>query len=178
MGNKNEVAKNGKILILKTDDTFEFRDYEGYLSIRDAVGGSIDVLMSQDMPISKLDVGFEDIKLDFFCNDEFLIDDRFDKVNAIATFMRENENPVYGDVAVLISMPDGDNRGFGIKGKFGDEKGVITERRIIAEAMDNMIKTNKDYLADIHKDLDGLENKPKPTMELGTFDNLDEFFKS
>ena len=152
-----------KIIILKSDDTIESKEYKGYDSIHDAVDGLIENCGRTQLPLA---IG-KPLSVSFWCNEEFLIrnDEKFDKVNAIASTICGQE--IRGDVAVTVDVwnENGlDSRGFKyLEEEVGDGEieEAICEHWLAADTLLLYINQNKDILKEMHEKYDGNKSEPK-----------------
>ena len=94
------------IIVLKANDTMTKKPYEGFESLRETVEGTISYFHSA---VVQTILG-KRLNVDMICNDEFAIDndEKFDKVNALASVMSGQE--IRGNVAVIVDLENGENR--------------------------------------------------------------------
>ena len=166
MYGKAEVDTMYRGIIIDGNDNVTTKEYTNYKDINDAVGG----VFSRCGSIG-IEIPFQgNVKCDIFCNDEFLIsdDEQFDKINAIATLMTNQD--IRGNVFILVNEGE-DNRGFEyIETPDGEED--ICECWMAEDLLMRFITNNREIIEQIHKDFDG--NKPEPRFELYDLDDMDK----
>ena len=155
---------NGKIIIITPDDTIKSMDYVNWETLQQAVGGNFEHFHSDKLEIPM----FDNIPISFWCNEEFLIrdDEKFDKINAVATLLCGQE--IRGDVAVSAdenSLDGVRSRGF----KYAEEENdgeieeAICEHWFAEDTFMLFINRNKDAIRKVHEELDN--KKARPTMK-------------
>lgn len=150
-----------KILIITPKDKVEFKDYTGYESLRNTVEGTISYF-------HKTNIG--NLKVDMICNDEFLLDDRFNEVNAFATLL--SGQIIYGNVAMVVYKGHGENRGF----EFRDND-ITCEAISLKLALENTMKDDlcSEMLKLYHEKYD--KEKPEPKIQFKSYKNIDDFLR-
>lgn len=166
------MSAHQKMIILTPDDTVKTADYENYDSLHNAVDGLYEVFHEDKLPLDM--IGKKPLDISFYCNEEFLIrsDEKFEKINAIASALAGQE--IRGDVAVLVrtETPDGyDIRGFEyLEEEVGDGEieEAICECWCAEDTFMLFASRNKEALCDLHKRLDN--NKSEPHFEFTVFE--------
>lgn len=159
---------DSKLIIIHSDDTISNADYNGYESLRDAVGGLIEHFYDVNIPVEpNLCNGKETLPLVMYCNEEFAIDndEKFDKINAVASLISNME--IRGDVAVVVDAGYGESRGFEYKEYAVDgcePEEDFCECWAVEDTLLALINNRKKELEKIHKDFDN--NKSKPHIEI------------
>lgn len=157
-----------KIVVLKAEgDKVEIADFEDYKSIQNVVGGLMEHFY--DTTIAS---PFEKYRLPaiMFCNEECLLRDDLKTVNALATALYGN--PIYGDVAVLKDLGNGDDTGFDYKTLEPDGEETICECWMVEDYLTRLINNNKDTLEKLHKQYD--DNKPEPFFMVTSMDDMEK----
>lgn len=98
------------IIIITNDEQVKSMEYEDFHTIQKAVSGNFDIY-DHDRIFRK--ANGEIILLLFHCNDEALLIDseEMNKINA-AAYLLNNEAVIYGNIAVLIDIGEGESIGF------------------------------------------------------------------
>lgn len=157
-----------KIIVITPNDTIELQDYTDYKSLQQAVNGMIERFHSDRLPI-----GAGGLKIDLFCNEEFLLieSEEFNKVNAVASLMSGQE--IRGNVAVTVYAGDGESRGFEYKEAMidGEMQEDICECWVAEDLVMRYIAANRSALKELHDRLDN--NKSEPYFEITSWDSKD-----
>ncbi len=145
-----------KLILITPEDEVKNAPYEGYKDVSNGVDGVISRLTTLD-----IETPIGNIECDVYCNDCFLIEDRFDKCNAIATIL--TGTPIYGNVVIL--QRDGLDRNKGFE-YFENEEGEedLCECWFVEDRIMLYANRNRDVLKEVHESLD--KNKPEPTFEV------------
>lgn len=157
-----------KIVVLKAEgDKVETVDYDGYKSISAVTDGLIEHFRDEKIPTP-----LGNLNATLYCNEEGLLREDLKTVNAIATLLYGQ--PIYGDVAVLKDLGDGDDTGFEYKEEENDgvKEETICECWFVEDAFMLAINGNKDKLAELHKQYD--DNKPEPFIMVTSMDDMEK----
>lgn len=150
-----------KILVITPKDEVELKDYTGYESLSDTVEGTISYFHKAD---------FDNLKTDMICNDEFLLDDRFNEVNAFATLL--SGQVIYGNVAMIVYKGHGENRGFEYK-----NNDITCEAISLKMALENTMKDGlcSEMLKLYHEKYD--KEKPEPKIQVKNYKDIDDLLR-
>ena len=141
-----------EILVLGCDDNIYTCSYgeneKAYKTTQKAVGGMFEYFDNVPM---KLELGNVKrvAKIDFICNEEFLIDDNIQKVNALTERLTGRDD-IYGDVAVLIDLGNGKNRGF-----------TEVEKNLFVDVVEDLKETFKERIEKLHEEKDNNKELPE-----------------
>lgn len=157
-----------KIVVLKAEgDKVETVDYDGYRSIYAVTDGLIEHFHDEKIPTP-----LGNLNATLYCNEEGLLRGDLKTVNAIATLLYGQ--PIYGDVAVLKDLGDGEDTGFEYKET--EENGVkeetICECWFVEDAFMLAINKNKNKIEALHKQYD--DNKPEPFIKVTSMDDMEK----
>ena len=153
-----------KIIILTSNDEIQTEDYTDYNSLQNAVEGSIKHFNT--LPNVQLVPIDPPIKVDMWCNEEFANSDKESckRLNTIATALNGG-NLIYGNVALTVLSPEGEQRGFRYSEK-ADGKKDICECYFMEDRLLHMRKGMEQdgIIADLHAQFD--HSKPKTNVEI------------
>jgi hypothetical protein len=138
-----------KFIVITDDEQVLLEDYNGYEGKRALTGGIFEHFFSQDVNLN----GKNDVQIDFWCNEEFLYLDEYQKLNALASII--SGDVIYGPAVldVLDDPYEGTNRGFTEK-----------EAAHLKTILEVTAKINQGMLKKMHEQYD--YNKPDPRFEV------------
>jgi hypothetical protein len=143
---------SAKFIVITDDDQILLKDYkEGCGAISEIVDGCIGHFFTDEVNLN----GRNDITVDFWCNDEFLYRDDYQKYNALASSL--SGATVYGPVVldVLDDELEGTSRGF-----------TEAEASYFQKLLEVTVKINQGRIRQMHERYDF--NKPEPRFEFVT----------
>ena len=158
-----------KIVVLKAEgDKVEIADFEDYKSIQNVVGGLMEHFWDGTLPMAN----GKDMKAIMYCNEEGLLRDDLKTLNAFATSLYGQ--PIYGDVAVLKDLGNGEDTGFEYKEDEVDgvKEEAICECWFVEDVLALSINHNRDKLEELHRQYDN--NKPEPFIMMTSMDDMEK----
>lgn len=162
-----------KAIIFTPDDNIESVDYKDWHTINEAVGGTFQTC--GNISFGHPEKSFEEaLQLTMFCNDEFLVrdDKEFEKVNAIATLLSDEE--IRGNIILVadVETPDGiASRGFEYAEANGEQ--LLCEHMLVFDAFEQFIANHKEEIQNIHKALD--MNKSEPMAMIISAEDIEKY---